>query len=61
MQNLLVRKQLKILNVWLATDFEGGRHQKRLDKFSDIENGKIINLMIDHLNILKYTIYINFC
>ena len=27
----------KILNVWLATDFEGGRHQRRLDKIKEIE------------------------
>ncbi len=26
---------LKILDVWLNTDFEGGRHQKRLDFLSD--------------------------
>jgi ribose 5-phosphate isomerase B len=27
-----------IVDVWLNTDFAGGRHQKRLDKISDIEN-----------------------
>lgn len=27
-----------IMDEWLSTDFEGGRHQKRLDKISDIEN-----------------------
>ncbi len=26
-----------ILNVWLETEFEGGRHQKRLDKISELE------------------------
>lgn len=26
------------INIWLNTEFEGGRHQKRLDKISDIEN-----------------------
>ena len=31
----------EIVSEWLATDFEGGRHQKRLDKITDIENGKI--------------------
>ena len=25
---------LEIVNVWLATPFDGGRHQKRIDKFS---------------------------
>jgi ribose 5-phosphate isomerase B len=28
-----------IVNDWLSTDFEGGRHQKRLDKISEIEKG----------------------
>ena len=27
-----------IVDEWLSTKFEGGRHQKRLDKISDIEN-----------------------
>jgi len=27
-----------IVDEWLSTQFEGGRHQKRLDKISDIEN-----------------------
>jgi len=27
-----------IIDVWLTTEFEGGRHQKRLDKISEIEN-----------------------
>jgi ribose 5-phosphate isomerase B len=31
----------EIIGVWLSTEFEGGRHQKRLDKIIDIENGKI--------------------
>ena len=29
-----------IVDEWLSTKFEGGRHQKRLDKITDIENGK---------------------
>ena len=29
-----------IFDEWLSTKFEGGRHQKRLDKITDIENGK---------------------
>jgi ribose 5-phosphate isomerase B len=28
---------IELLKQWLATQFEGGRHQKRLDKISDIE------------------------
>ncbi|MCW8817245.1 MAG: ribose 5-phosphate isomerase B [Ignavibacteriaceae bacterium] len=31
----------EIVGEWLSTEFEGGRHQKRLDKIIDIENGKI--------------------
>jgi ribose 5-phosphate isomerase B len=27
----------EIVNIWLTTDFEGGRHQPRLDKISKIE------------------------
>ncbi len=30
-------KAFKIINVWLETKFEGGRHQKRLDKITAIE------------------------
>jgi len=35
---------LRILDVWLDTVFEGGRHQKRIDKIKDLEhrNFKII-------------------
>ena len=28
---------LDILNIWLETSFEGGRHQRRIDKISQIE------------------------
>jgi ribose 5-phosphate isomerase B len=31
-------KALEILDVWLVTVFEGGRHQQRLDKISALEN-----------------------
>ena len=27
----------EILKVWLRTEFEGGRHQRRLDKIRDVE------------------------
>lgn len=30
-----------LLMLWLQTDFEGGRHQKRLDKIEDIERKKV--------------------
>ena len=29
---------LRIVEKWLETDFEGGRHQRRLDKISQLEN-----------------------
>jgi ribose 5-phosphate isomerase B len=28
-----------IAKIWLTTPFEGGRHQKRLDKIKEVENG----------------------
>ncbi len=28
----------KIVAIWLETEFEGGRHARRLDKISDIED-----------------------
>jgi ribose 5-phosphate isomerase B len=30
-----------ILQVWLTTEFEGGRHQRRIDEITAIENGEI--------------------
>jgi ribose 5-phosphate isomerase B len=30
---------LEILRTWLETPFEGGRHQRRLDKFNLLKNG----------------------
>ncbi len=29
---------LRIVDTWLTTDFEGGRHQRRVDKMTAIEN-----------------------
>lgn len=29
---------LKIVDIWLTTEFEGGRHQRRIDKISNIED-----------------------
>lgn len=31
-------KALHILDIWLDTEFEGGRHQERLNKIRDLEN-----------------------
>ncbi len=31
----------EILRVWLTTAFEGGRHQRRIDEITAIENGEI--------------------
>ena len=36
-----VSKAAKIAGVWLKTEFEGGRHKRRVDEIKDIENGKI--------------------
>ena len=30
----------KIVEVWLETEFEGGRHQRRIDKIAAIEEGR---------------------
>ena len=32
----------EILRVWLTTDFEGGRHQRRIDELTALENGEIL-------------------
>ena len=32
----------EILRVWLTTDFEGGRHQRRIDEITQLENGEIL-------------------
>ena len=29
---------IRIIRVWIATDFEGGRHQARVDLINEIEN-----------------------
>jgi ribose 5-phosphate isomerase B len=34
-----VEVAMEMLKQWLATPFEGGRHQRRLDKITDIEKG----------------------
>jgi ribose 5-phosphate isomerase B len=31
----------QIVEIWLNTDFEGGRHQRRIDMISDIENKSV--------------------
>jgi ribose 5-phosphate isomerase B len=31
----------EILRVWLTTAFEGGRHQRRIDEITAIENGEV--------------------
>jgi len=32
----------EVLRVWLTTDFEGGRHQRRIDEITQLENGAIL-------------------
>lgn len=34
----------KIIKAWLSTDFDGGRHQQRLDKISAIEQRQLLGL-----------------
>ncbi len=31
---------IELVDVFLSTEFEGGRHQRRIDQIADIENGK---------------------
>ncbi len=33
----------KILNAWFASDFEGGRHQRRFEQIKKIEKGQLSN------------------
>lgn len=35
-----VEKMMEICDVFLSTPFEGGRHQKRIDKITEIENSQ---------------------
>ncbi len=39
--NMTADKAKDIVNTFLTTQFEGGRHQRRVDKISDIEEGII--------------------
>ncbi|MBQ9106716.1 MAG: ribose 5-phosphate isomerase B [Clostridia bacterium] len=32
---------LKIIEVWLGTEFEGGRHARRVEKIAAVENGDL--------------------
>ena len=34
------RKMIRALNVFIETPFEGGRHQRRLDEITEIEQGR---------------------
>jgi ribose 5-phosphate isomerase B len=38
----------KIVEVWLETEFSGGRHLRRVNKISDIEKGNDPSLSIDN-------------
>ncbi len=35
------RKVASIVEKWLNTEFEGGRHQRRIDKIAEIERGEL--------------------
>ena len=36
-----VNEAIKIVRMWLATEFEGGRHQARVDMINEIENNNM--------------------
>jgi len=36
-RSLSLDRAIRIVNVWLETEFEGGRHQNRIDKISRVE------------------------
>ena len=36
-----IQTTLDILHIWLKTSFEGGRHQRRIDKISEIEQNNV--------------------
>ena len=40
-QDLTVNDAICILRMWLATEFEGGRHQNRLNMIDEIENNNM--------------------
>lgn len=44
---------LQILDVWLQTEFEGGRHQRRLDKITAIEDTMAVEHAQELANIVK--------
>ena len=42
-QNVVSKElAMKMIDIFLSTEFEGGRHQRRVDLLTDIENGKDI-------------------
>ncbi|MDD3261785.1 MAG: ribose 5-phosphate isomerase B [Oscillospiraceae bacterium] len=38
---LTVEKALELVQIYLDTPFEGGRHQRRIDEIAQIENGEL--------------------
>lgn len=38
---LSTEKALKLVDIYLNTEFEGGRHQRRVDMFTEIEEGRM--------------------
>ena len=33
----------KMVDIFITTEFEGGRHSRRVDMLTDIENGKVLD------------------
>jgi glycine hydroxymethyltransferase len=45
---------LAMARVWLATPFEGGRHQRRLDKIADLEGGRARGILGNPSHIAEF-------
>ena len=44
-QNVVSRElAFRMIDIFLSTEFEGGRHQRRVDLLTDIENGKELSV-----------------
>lgn len=44
---------LQITDIWLTTEFEGGRHQRRIDKITSIEDTMAVERAEELANIVK--------
>jgi hypothetical protein len=44
---------MQIVEIWLKTEFEGGRHQRRLDKITNIEDTMAVERAQELANIVS--------